>query len=182
MQDILTGVVEVEDDTLKDFQIVRDEVIRLDFPQQTGIRSVDEQNLDDYYDTLQQIRPDLFNDEDDDIPDVNSVPDLEDIPDFPEIPDLNSLTDTPSNLPYLLVPTDVNIGSNGPADILADPNVTTIIPPAIGDQNNLLLPLNFLTNFVPPSNEDDLIPQEIDTDKIILTDDGDIVLIDPDKN
>ena len=80
------------------------------------------------------------------------------------------------------MPTDVNIGSNGSADILADPNVTTIIPPAIGDQNNLLLPLNFLTNFVPPSNEDDLIPQEIDTDKIILTDDGDIVLIDPDKN
>ena len=94
MQDILTGVVEVEDDTLKDLQNVRDEVIRLDFPQQTGIRSVDEQNLDDYYDTLQQIRPDLFIDEDDDTPDVNNVPDLEDIPDFPEIPDLNSLTDT----------------------------------------------------------------------------------------
>ena len=181
LQDILSGVVEVEDDSLRDLQSVRDEVIRLDFPQQTGIRSVDEQNLDDYYDTLQQIRPDLFIDEDDDVPDLNSMPDLEDIPDFPEIPDLNSLTDTPSNEPYLLVPTDVNIGSNDPADILADPNVTTIIPRTIGDQNNSLLPLNFLTNFVPPSEEDDLIPQEMDTDKIILTNDGGIMLIDPDN-
>ena len=148
LQDILTVVVEVKDDSLRDLQSVRDEVIRLDFPQQTGIRSVDEQNLDDYYDTLQQIRPDLFFDEDGDVPDLNSMPDLEDIPDFPEIPDLNLLRDTPSNVPYLLVPTDVNIGSNDPADILADPNVTTIILPTIGDQNNSLLLLNFLTNFL----------------------------------
>ena len=81
----------------------------------------------------------------------------------------------------MLVPTDVNIGSNDPADILADPNVTTIIPPTIGDQNNSLLLLNFLSNFVPPSEEDDLIPQEMDTDKLILTNDGDIMLIDPDN-
>ena len=107
---------------------------------------------------------------------------LEDIPDFPEIPDLNSLLDTPSYVPYMLVPTDVDIGSNDPADILADPNVTTIIPPAMDDPNNALLPLsNFFSNFVPPSDEDDLIPKEMDTDKIILTDDGDVMLIDPDN-
>ena len=182
MQDILTGVVKVEDDTLKDLQNVRDEVVRLDFPQQTGIRGVDEQNLDDYYDTLQQIRPDLFIDEDDDVPDLSGMADLEDIPDFPEIPDLNLLIDTPSNVPYMLVPTDVDIGSSVPADILADPNVTTIIPPAIDDPNNALLPLsNFFSNFIPPSDEDDLIPNEMDTDKIILTDDGDVMLIDPDN-
>ena len=56
LQDILTGVVKVEDDALKDLQNVRNEVIRLDFPEQTGIRSVDEQNLDDYYDTLNTPR------------------------------------------------------------------------------------------------------------------------------
>ena len=177
MQDILTGVVKVEDDALKDFQNVRDEVIRLEFPQQT----LDEQNVDYYYDTLQQIRPDLFIDEDDDIPDLIAMPDLEDIPDYPEIPDLTSLTDIPSNVPYLLVPTDVDIRNNDPADILADPNVTTIIPPAIGDPNNALLSLsNFFSNFVLPSDEDDLIPKEMDTDKIIMTDDGDVMLIDPD--
>ena len=110
------------------------------------------------------------------------MPDLEDIPDFPEIPDLNSLMDTPSNVPYLLVPADVDIGSNDPAEILADPNVATTIPPAIEDPNNALLPLsNFFSNFVPPSDEDDLIPKEMDTDKIILTDDGEIMLIDPDN-
>ena len=161
---------------------MRDEVVRLDFPQQTGIRGVDEQNLDDYYDTLQQIRPDLFIDEDDDVPDLSGMADLEDIPDFPEIPDLNLLIDTPSNVPYMLVPTDVDIGSSDPADILADPNVTIIIPPAIDDPNNALLPLsNFFSNYVPPSDEDDLIPNEMDTDKIILTDDGDVMLIDPDN-
>ena len=182
LQDILTGVVKVEDDALKDLQNVRDELIRLDFPEQTGIRSVDEQNLDDCYDTLQQIRPDLFIDKDDDVPNFASMPDLEDIPDFPEIPDLNSLMDTPSNVPYLLVPTDVDIGSNDPAETLDDPNVTTIILPAIEDPNNALLPLcSFFYNFVPPSDEDDLIPKEMDTDKIILTDDGDVMLIDPDN-
>ena len=182
LQDILTGEVKVEDDTLKDIQNVRDEVVTLDFPQQTGIRSVDEQNLDDYCDILQQIRPDLFIDEDDDVPDLSGMADLEDIPDFPEISDLNSLIDTPSNVPYMLAPTDVDIGSNDPADILADPNVTTIIPPAIDDPNNTLLPLsNFFSNFVPPSDEDDLIPKEMDSDKIILTDDGDVMLIDPDN-
>ena len=182
LQDTLTGVVKVEDDVLNDLQNVRDEVIRLHFPEQTGIRSVDEQNLDYYYDTLQQIRPDLFIDEDDDVPNFASMPDLEDIPDFPEIPDLNSLMDAPSNVPYLPIPTDVDIGSNNPAEILADPNVTTIIPPAIEDPNNALLPLSsFFSNFVPPSDEDDLIPKEMDTDKIILTDDGDVMLIDPDN-
>ena len=182
MQDILTGVVKVEDGVLKDLENVRDEVIRLDFPEQTGIRSLDEQNLDGYYDTLQQIRPDLFIDEDDDVPNFASIPDLEDIPDFPEIPDLNSLMDTPSNVPYLLVPTDVDIGSNDPAEILADPNVTTIISPAIEDPSNALLPLSsFFSNFVPPSDGDDLIPKEMDTEKIILTDDGDAMLIDPDN-
>ena len=170
LQDILTGVVKVEDDALKDLQNVRDEVIRLDFPKQTGIRSVDEQNLDDYYDTLQQIRPDLFIDEDDDVPN------------FASMTDLNSLMDTPSNVPYLLVPTDVDIGSNDPAEILADPNVTTIIPPAIEDPSNALLPLsNFFSNFVPSSDEDDLISKEMETDKIILTDDSDVMLIDPDN-
>ena len=182
LQDILTGVVKVEDDALKDLQNVRDELIRLDFPEQTGIRSVDEQNLDDCYDTLQQIHPDLFIDKDDDVPNFASMPDLEDIPDFPGIPDLNSLMDTPSNVPYLLVPTDVDIGSNDPAETLDDPNVTTIILPAIEDPNNALLPLSsFFYNFVPPSDEDDLIPKEMDTDKIILTDDGDVMLIDPDN-
>ena len=182
LEDTLTGVVKVEDDVLNDLQNVRDEVIRLHFPEQTGIGSVDEQNLDYYYDTLQQIRPDLFIDEDDDVPNFASMPDLEDIPDFPEIPDLNSLMDAPSNVPYLPISTDVDIGSNNPAEILADPNVTTIIPPAIEDPNNALLLLSsFFSNFVTPSDEDDLIPKEMDTDKIILTDDGDVMLIDPDN-
>ena len=110
------------------------------------------------------------------------MPDLEYIQDFPEIPDFNSLMDTPSNVLYLLAPADVDIGSNDPAEILADPNVTSIIPPAIEDPNNARLPLSrFFSNFVPPSDEDDLIPKEMDTDKIILTDDGDVMLIDPDN-
>ena len=80
--------------TLSDLQNVRDE-IKLNFPEPTGIRSVDDKNLADYYDTLQQIRPDLFISDDEEEPDQLRIPDLEDIPDFPEILDLPLVQDIP---------------------------------------------------------------------------------------
>ena len=44
--------------------------IRLDFPSPTGNPEIDQKNLDDYYDTLQQIRPDAFTSEDEEDDDV----------------------------------------------------------------------------------------------------------------
>ena len=44
--------------------------IRLDFPLPTGNPEIDQKNLDDYYDTLQQIRPDAFTSEDEEDDDV----------------------------------------------------------------------------------------------------------------
>ena len=49
------------------------EPIRLDFPEQTGIRSVDERNYQEWLDTLEVIRPDLFIDEEDNYTDEPQV-------------------------------------------------------------------------------------------------------------
>ena len=45
--------------------------IKLNYPTPTGNPEIDQRNLDDYYDTLQQIRPDAFISEDED--DVDAV-------------------------------------------------------------------------------------------------------------
>ena len=267
LQDILAQ--DTTDKTLSDLQNVRDE-IKLNFPEPTGIRSVDDKNLADYYDTLQQIKPDLFISDDEEKSDQLRIPDLEDIPDFPEILDLSSvqdiapperpslnlsdfvdvpsLEDIPSGRPEnlidqihlsypeptgiasvdeknledyydtlqqirhdlfisddeeephidftarttnVLVPTDVKIESNDPADILADPNVTTIIPPIVQEPYADIKPITNITSVTnndddidfPVWEEDDplIAPTEIDQNKIILTDDGDIILTEPDN-
>ena len=58
---------------------------------------------------LQQIRPDHFISDDEEEPDI----------------------DFTARTTNVLVPTDVKIETDDPADILADPNVTTIIPPIV---------------------------------------------------
>ena len=51
------------------------EEIGLVFPERTGIQSVDDKNYDDFLDTLQQIRPDVFT-SDDDRSDINDKTDF----------------------------------------------------------------------------------------------------------
>ena len=51
------------------------EEIGLVFPERTGIQSVDNKNYDDFLDTLQQIRPDVFT-SDDDRSDINDKTDF----------------------------------------------------------------------------------------------------------
>ena len=99
LQDIMTQTNDTTDKTLSDLQNVRDE-IKLNLPEKTGIKSIGEKNLEDYYDTLQQIRPDLFINEDPETDYVN-IPDLGD--DFLDILDVPSLEDISSKRPKNLI-------------------------------------------------------------------------------
>ena len=90
----------------------------------------------------------------------------------------------------MLVPTNVAITSNDSIEILADPNVSTILLPQIKTEdvfNDITDPQIIWDkdnkDVIPLYDEDnkDLIPLEFDTDKIIMTDDGDVILTEPDN-
>ena len=82
---------------------------------------------------------------------------------------------------HVLVPTEVEIKTNNPIDILANPNVTTILPGQLETEDDII-------DYKPPvdipssdSYVTNHVPLQLDTDKIIMTDDGDIVLTEPDN-
>ena len=90
----------------------------------------------------------------------------------------------------ILVPTNVPITSDDPIEILADPNVSTILLPQIKTEdvfNDITDPQIIWDkdnkDVIPLYDEDNknLIPLEFDTDKIIMTDDGDVILTEPDN-
>ena len=134
--DVVTELVKVKDEVVPD-----PEPIRLDFPEQTGIRSVDERNYQEWVDTLEIMRPNLFIDEDDN---------------YTDEPQVN-----------VLVPTDIVDGlPNDPIDVIAQPKVETIVPPPpFIDQPKIEAPPFFDPNegrtFVPPS------PEYVDSDSDI---------------
>ena len=83
---------------------------------------------------------------------------------------------------HFLLPTDVPITSNDPIEILANPNVSTILPAQIKTEDDF----NDIDNVTDPQivwDEDntDLVPLEFDTDKIVMTEDGDVILTEPDN-
>ena len=157
---VITELVKVKDEVEPLVPPTAEET-GLVFPERTGIRSVDERNYDDYLDTLQQIRPDLFVDEDDDYIEPNTM--------------------------NALVPAGVQPTSNDPVDVVAQPDVQVIIPPVPS-----VIP-NDQGTFAPPSPVSDVeivdvidpdiipLPIKIDTEKIIITDDGDVKLTEPDN-
>ena len=82
---------------------------------------------------------------------------------------------------HVLVPTEAEIKTNNPIDILANPNVTTILPGQLETEDDII-------DYKPPvdipssdSYVTNHVPLQLDTDKIIMTDDGDIVLTEPDN-
>ena len=82
---------------------------------------------------------------------------------------------------HVLVPTEVEIKTNNPIDILANPNVTAILPGQLETEDDII-------DYKPPvdipssdSYVTNHVPLQLDTDKIIMTDDCDIVLTDPDN-
>ena len=78
------------------------------------------------------------------------------------------------------MPTEVDIETNDTVETLANPNVTTILPGQLKTEDDIIdykPPVNILTsdNYVT-----DHVPLQLDTDQIIMTDDGDVILTEPD--
>ena len=95
---------------------------------------------------------------------------------------LQSIKKKNSKKTHILIPTDVPITSNDPIEILTNPNVSTILPAQIKTEDDF----NDIDNVTDPQivwDEDntDLVPLEFDTDKIVMTEDGDVILTEPDN-
>ena len=83
---------------------------------------------------------------------------------------------------HILVPTDVPITSNDPMDILGNPNVSTILPPQIKTEDDYDIDFNVTdSQIVWDEDNKDLVPLEFDSNKVIMTDDGDVILTEPDN-
>ena len=82
----------------------------------------------------------------------------------------------------VLVPTEVKIETDDVIEILANPNVTTTLPGQLKTEDDII-------DYTPPVDDSlawdnyttDHVPLQLDTDKIILTDDGDVILTEPDN-
>ena len=85
----------------------------------------------------------------------------------------------------ILVPTDVTITTDDPIEILANPNVSTILSPVGNNEvsfNDNGVDFNIDdSRIVWDDDNKDLVPLEFDDNKIIMTDDGDVILLDPDN-
>ena len=108
--------------------------------------------------------------------------------------------DVRARMMHALVPTELEFESEDPADILADPNVTTILPPIEQKPYESMVPfvdsLSPVAMAITPDNSEDEedykvwtpaeiltapIPAEIDENKFQVTDDGDVILTEPDN-
>ena len=113
----------------------------------------------------------MGNDEEDNFSDDEAIPYVEP---FDE--------DTPT----ALVPTDVKIETDDPIDVLGNPNVSNIILPPFQEPYDFIKSedrpeedINFEVSdsrIIWDEDNKDLIPLELDDNKIVLTDDGDVIL------
>ena len=95
---------------------------------------------------------------------------------------LQSMKKKNSKKTHILVPTDVPITSNDPMDILSNPNVSTILPPQIKTEDDYDIDFNLTdSQIVWDEDKKDLVPLEFDSNKVIMTDDGDVILTEPDN-
>ena len=67
-------------------------------------------------------------------------------------------------------------------DILGNPNVSTILPPQIKAEDDYDIDFNVTdSQIVWDKDNKDLVPLEFDSNKVIMTDDGDVILTEPDN-
>ena len=80
---------------------------------------------------------------------------------------------------------DVKIESTDPNEILGNPNVTTILPPQvkteIKTEDDYINVDPTEVELLWDNNATDLVPLELDTDKIVMTEDSDVILTEPDN-
>ena len=183
LQDLLTN--SEPEEIIEDFIDFKDEI-------KEEMAEVINENVD----PLETAMPEIF--QKGEFDDTEFVSDY--IPEFRS--DQNRLDlDVRARTTHALVPTEIKIESEDLADILADPNVTTILPPIEQKPYKSMVPLNdFLTPIAmaitPDACEDDEedykiwtpddilaapIPAEIDQNKIQVTDDSDVILTEADN-
>ena len=79
----------------------------------------------------------------------------------------------------------MKIESTDPNEILGNPNVTTILPPQvkteIKTEDDYINMDPSEVELVWDNNATDLVLLELDTDKIVMTEDGDVILTEPDN-
>ena len=216
LQDILTQPE--PEDFIEDIKNIKEEV-------KAEIEDifVKKESEDENNDPLMQEMPDIF--EDGEYDDTEFVQQY--IPEFRR--DQNRLDlDVRARTTYTLVPTEIKVEDDDPAEILANPNVMTILPPISDGRIYVPLPdfdeikpeikSDIKEEFVIPppiniaptamaitqdqsENDSDIdfkievkkekemdfisstvpIPIEIDENKIVLTDDGHVILTEPDN-
>ena len=116
-------------------------------------------------------------DSDDEVTYVKYIPPPPDVP----IPPPTHPCDRLKQQTRVLVPTEVDIETDDVVEILANPNVTTILPGQLKTEDDIIdykPPVDILTS---DSYVTDHVPLQLDTEKIILTDDGDVILTEPDN-
>ena len=95
---------------------------------------------------------------------------------------LQSIKNKKKKKTHILVPTDVPITSHDPIGILGNPNVSTILPPQIKTEDDFNIDFNVTDSQISWDEDNtDLGPLEFNTDKIVMTDDGDVILTEPDN-
>ena len=164
------------------------------------------QEFNDFKEELKEEISEIINPLESSIPEIFSEGEFDDtkfvseyIPEFRS--DQNRLDlDVGARTTHMLVPTELELESEDPADILVDPNVTTIIPLIEEKPYEDMVPLaDFLSPVamaITPDNSEDEedykvwttaeilappIPAEIDEQKFQVTDDGDVILTEPDN-
>ena len=175
LQDLLTN--DVTDETLTEIKNIKDKI-----KQETS------EILTEVENDQKDILEDIFKEQDfDDNDFVNQ--------NIPEIrSDQNKIDlDVRAKVTTTLVPMEVDIKSEDPINILANPNVTNIILPIKQEPYTEISDENDYNQDTIDDNDDDidfeiwreddlsLILQEFDKNKIILTDDGYVLLTEPDK-
>ena len=116
-------------------------------------------------------------DSDDEVTYVKYIPPPPDVP----VPPPTHPRDRLKRQTRVLVPTEVDIETDDVVEILANPNVTTILPGQLKTEDDIIdykPPADILTS---DSYVTDHVPLQLDTEKIILTDDGDVILTEPDN-
>ena len=77
---------------------------------------------------------------------------------------------------------DVPITSHDPIEILGNPNVSTILLPQIKTEDDFNIDFNVTgSQIVWDEDNTDFVPLEFDTDKIVMTDDRDVILTESDN-
>ena len=116
-------------------------------------------------------------DSDDEVTYVKYIPPSPDVP----VPPPTHPRDRLKQQTRVLVPTEVNIETDDVVEILANPNVTTILPGQLKTEDDIIDYNPTVDILTTDTYVTDHVSLQLDTEKIILTDDSDVILTEPDN-